>query len=682
VAADEEFEHQRLDLSFRSAPGVLQAIDKVFERPEAFQGLATEDRKTIHEAIRTRAPALVEIWPTETPDIEDEESVAWDAPLNARSESSPPVRLAENIARGIRHWFGGGLAIADGESGELRTPRAGDVIVLVRRRGPLFDAILQALKRAGVPVAGADRLTLTEHIAVMDLMALGDALSLEADNLALGCALKSPLFGLGEDDLFALAHGRTGTLAASLLDRANTDPRFRDAATKFDRWRREAAALRPFDFYSRVLGRDNGRHRFLARMGMEAADALDEFLTRALAYEDTETPSLTGFLSFLRRTGTDVKRDLEVTSDAVRVMTVHGAKGLEAPIIVLADTTSVPDGRHDAKLLALPDSDAFAWALGSKADSNRLAAARTAAGAIRAAEYRRLLYVALTRAADAIIVCGHESIRQSKSGPPEGCWYQLVHEALKEELVDAPAPGFEGTVGRWRPEYSKKLKPAAAQVAASIELPRWIGEKAPSAPPAPLRIMPSQFDPDDQPPRPYVAPAGTLDPRRRGILLHRLLQHLPDIPAQEREAAAASLLAAMASDVAAAEREVLTLESLRVVTHEDLAELFGPNSRAEVDVLAHIREPVAREIVGRIDRLAVTADKVIVADFKTGSPATDVPLNYVRQLAIYRDVLARVFPGRAMQALLVWTAGPAIHKIEEAQLKATLSTALTEIAPG
>ncbi|MDO8535123.1 MAG: double-strand break repair helicase AddA, partial [Xanthobacteraceae bacterium] len=294
-AAGSLFYPERLDLSFRSAPGVLSAIDLIFSRSEAFQGLSSaEEIGTAHTAIRSRAPALVEIWPTVKPEEDADDGLAWDAPLDAQSARSAPVLLAQRIAKAVKFWLGGGIAVGDAR----RPPRPGDVIVLVRQRGPLFEAILQALKRAGVPVAGADRLKLTEHIAVMDLLALGDALTLEADDLALACVLKSPLFGLSEDDLFDLAHGRKGALAAALAEKSQNHSRFAAAAEKLKSWREEARMLRPFDFFSRVLGRDRGREQILARLGAEAADALDEFLARALAYEATETPSLTGFTAF------------------------------------------------------------------------------------------------------------------------------------------------------------------------------------------------------------------------------------------------------------------------------------------------------------------------------------------------------------------------------------------------
>jgi ATP-dependent helicase/nuclease subunit A len=578
--------------------------------------------------------------------------------------------LRRNIAAAVKFWTDGGLAIADRASGQLRAPRAGDVIVLVRRRGPLFEAILQALKRADVPVAGADRLVLSEHIAVMDLMALGDALTLEQDDLALASVLKSPLFGLDEDDLFALAHAREGTLAAELTRRGKTEERFREAAEKLQRWRTEAGELRPFDFYSRVLSRDRGRERMLSRLGMEAADALDEFLARALAYEEMEPPSLVGFLSSLRRAGTEVKRDLEVESDAVRVMTVHGAKGLEAPLVILADTTSMPDGKHDAKLLRVPESDILVWGLNKTLDSARLRAARDAAAELRAAEYRRLLYVALTRAADALIVCGHEGRNQLN----EGCWYRLVQDALEDELVEGPAPGFEGSVRRWRPEEHKAAAKPPAPQAEPDDVPPWLNKQAPPASRAPARIAPSQ-------------PIPTTSGRRHTQSRSR--------PCSIRASAAISCTACCndcrRSRQASAKRrpcgfsraprampprqelEKLADQAIRVIEHPELRELFGPESRAEIDILGHLPDAGGREISGRIDRLAVTGDCVWIADFKTGKPPAqgeEPPAAYLRQLALYRDLLARIYPGRAMRALLVWTDTGTIQEIAVERLKA------------
>jgi ATP-dependent helicase/nuclease subunit A len=681
-AAQVPFHQETLQLSYRSAPGVLKAIDAVFERPLAHAGLSSgEDRKTVHEAIRQGAPALVEIWPPVWPPAaEEEDELAWDAPFDARSETSAPVMLANQIAAAVKQRIDSGFAVVDRGRGGTRPARPGDVIVLVRRRGILFESILRALKNAGVPVAGADRLDLIEHIAVMDLLALADALLLEHDDLALACALKSPLFGFGEDDLYRLAHGRTATLARSLDRHGKSEPRFADAAAKYARWREEARTLRPFDFFSRVLSRDGGRARILGRLGIEAADALDEVLARALAYESTEAPSLAGFVAFLRRAGTEVKRDLEVESDAVRVMTVHGVKGLEAPIVILADTVSMAsDGRFDPKLLPLPvpgappgAAEAPVWALAAKFDSAEMDTARRQARDRRGAEYRRLLYVALTRAADALIVCGSDGLGRAIERLPEDCWYRLVHDALKPELEEQDAPGFAGKVWRWKPEALSTAEPLAKTDVTSIQLPLWLRSQASKTGRTSRSISPSTaIEP---------VPRGrglrsAVEGRRRGELMHKLLQLLALLDPAERADRALRFLAATAGDLPEALRAALAAEATAVLGHADCAMLFTKNSRAEVPIFARLEaEQGPVEIAGRIDRLAVADDAIHIADFKTDAapPAAPgaAPEQYVAQLALYRAAAALLYPGKPVRAYLVWTVKPEIHEIPAALLDA------------
>jgi ATP-dependent helicase/nuclease subunit A len=674
------FHDGRLDLSFRSAAGIVQAVDAIFARPEAFSGLSKDasEKNTVHQAIRGDVPALVEVWDTIAPQSDREDELAWDAPLNAQSEASAPALLAGQIAKAVKCWLAGGIAIGDPQSETPRAPHAGDIIVLVRQRGPLFEAILRALKNEGLAVAGADRLKLAEHLAVMDIAALGDALLLESDDLALACALKSPLLGFDDDDLFRLAHGRAGTLSEALKQAASSDTRMARAREKIARWREEARALRPFDFLSRVLGRDGGREKILGRLGMEAADALDELLAHALAYEAIETPSLQGFLAFLRRSGSQVKRDLEVRSTAVRVMTVHGAKGLEAPIVVLADTTFVPEGRNDPWLLPMAkEADTpprgFVWALAEKDDSHALASARQAVRSAEEEEHRRLLYVALTRARDALIVCGCEKKRHEKPGLQENCWYRLVRDALAPELEECKDTGygFDG-VWRWRPKGKRRAESRAADVKPGSAPPAWLREPAVlDLAIAPRRRAPSMILPREQNGGGSGAEAELA--KRRGTIIHRLLQELPKFPLEAWNSEAARFLARTASDLPDEIRKKLVTETLAVLHHPELAILFGPRSRGEVELIGRIdRSSGEDDKIRRIDRLVVMPDTILFADYKTDirppSRPEDAPETYLVQLARYRALLGLSLPDRAMRAFLVWTARPAIQEVPESLL--------------
>ena len=350
AAIGADWRYVRFGHSFRSGPNIMGAVNAVFET-QAIAASLTTDAVSVatHELLPDAAPGLVEIWPVLRPPAK-RAIEGWDAPFDALAQTSPQVRLARRIAATIAD----GIAQREPLGREQRPMRAGDVLVLVRQRGALFEAIIRALKDRHVPVAGADRLVLTEHIAVVDLMALADALLLPHDDLALAVALKSPLFGIDEEQLFALAHGRDGTLRAALAAKTSAAPAFAAAQALLAQCAAQARAASPFGFYAWLLGAADGRAKFLRRLGLEAADALDEFLELALDYERREAPSLQGFMAWLRAAQTEIKRDMEISRDEVRVMTVHGAKGLEAPLVILADTTAPPGGPRPPRLLALP----------------------------------------------------------------------------------------------------------------------------------------------------------------------------------------------------------------------------------------------------------------------------------------------------------------------------------------
>jgi ATP-dependent helicase/nuclease subunit A len=657
--------------SFRSAPLVLDAVDTVFHSPSAHAGLTEVPGATVHEAVRANAPGMVELWPL----IEPDDKVVlegWDAPFDETSEISPRVKLAAKIARAVKRWIGRGDLVGEGDK---RHPvRPGDILVLVRQRGALFEAIIRALKEADIPVAGADRLTLTEHIAVMDLVALADALLLPGDDLALGCVLKSPLFGLTEEQLFALAYDRKGSLRAALRGKA-ADLEFMDANARLERYADWARHLAPFAFYARILGAERGRARFYGRLGPEAADALDEFLEHALLYERNEAPTLQGFVAWLRAGETQVKRDMDIARDEVRVMTVHGAKGLEAPIVILADTVTPPKGPKEPRLLAMPVAEAapgtpdrIVWA-GRKAD-DVAPVADARATAVRAAEdeYRRLLYVAMTRAADRLVVAG----ARGQNRMPEGCWYQLIERALTPEAIEEDAG--DGPVLRWRRPGEAETGAAAAATSetARREVPGWLGRDAPREAVARV-ISPSYADPG------AVARPGSGDARglARGRIVHRLLQALPALP-PDRRAEAARKSFARTKDFDDAERDRLIDEVLAIIDDARFASLFGAGSCAEVPIVGTLSyEKNRTKVSGQIDRLAVTGTEVLIADYKSDRlvppRVEDIAPNYVRQLALYRTVLQTIYPNHAMRAALIWTAGPALMELPAAMLDATLS---------
>jgi len=293
-------------------------------------------------------------------------------------------------------------------------------------------------------------------------------------------------------------------------------------------------------------------------------------------------------------------------------------------------------------------------------------------------EYRRLLYVAMTRAIDRLIVCGADGERPR----PGACWWNLVHAALQPSSPEEPDDDREGTV--WR--YRKVLVPSAAALThiseppASVEIPAWLEREARTELPATVPLSPSSAY-DETVLKRATTQASRAERQKalaRGVLMHRLLQSLPDIAHAERTAAARRHLARNAADFTAAECESMVQAVCRLLNDLRFAELFLPGSRAEVPIVGRL--PGANGTItvsGQVDRLVVAEDAVLLADYKTNRPAPrrmeDVPEPYVAQLALYRAVLGQLYPEKAVRAALVWTDVPDLMEMPAARLDAALT---------
>ncbi|MGC2051678.1 MAG: double-strand break repair helicase AddA [Methylovirgula sp.] len=669
------FEHVLLKHSFRSVPAVLATVDQIFLRTAHQKGLVSDDIWMGHESLKRDLPGLIEVWPPVCVEARADPR-DWRLPLDFLDEGDPAAILADRIARKIAALIAPGAGECTHEAGGRRTIKPGDILILVRTRNAFFEAVIRALKRHDVPVAGADRLDLLSHIAVMDLMAAGRAALLPQDDLTLAAVLKSPLLGLDDEDLLEIAPARCGSLFDALG--ASLEARHQTPYATILGWR-ERAALSPFDFYARLLGEEGGRRALQARLGPEACDAIDEFLRLALRAESEGSFSLAGFLAGLEGIDLSIKRDMETASDCVRVMTIHAAKGLEAKIVFLPDTCGVPSGRHDNKIHVLEASGAhvLAWSPRKDADPQAVAAARQKARAEAEDEHRRLLYVALTRAEERLYISGY----RGSTEPGEPAWSRMIEDSLDENFAAVPAFWDEGeTIRRWCAPGNFAGETAAAEerVAEPIDLPGFLTCPASpeAAPPPPLKPSSVLAAADSVEPQSARAlPGAALE---RGRLMHVLLQHLPEVPAQRRRAAAQAFLDARATDLPLVEREALIAETLAVLENPTLADLFGSRARAEVAVVGRIAGPDGqmREISGQVDRIVETEGEVIVADYKTGAPCdvAATPHAYLAQMALYRAVLAPLWPGKRLRMLIIWTAGPKVVELADAQLDASLAT--------
>ncbi len=665
--AEQQWRVVDLATSFRSTDVVLQAVDQVFAQPEAKGGVALDGAEIAHAAFRQGHAGQVELWPAVEPD-EPQAATPWEPPVVQRRTSEPRARLAQAIAGRIAAWIG-----PEGERLQSRDRKVspGDIMVLLRRRGPFVTDLVRALKQADVPVAGVDRMLLTDQLAVQDMVALGHFLLLPEDDLTLATILKGPLFGIDEEALFHLAYKRQGTLWGELRRRAGDHPALGRAFAELSELMGRADFAPPYELFAEVLGARRGRFAMLGRLGAEAADPIEEFLSIALAYEQGHVPSLEGFLHWLETGEAEVKRDLDQRGrDEVRILTVHGSKGLQAPIVFLPDTMQTP---IQMPRLFWTEDGMPLWHSGGDRLAPALGQARAAISTRRDEEYRRLLYVALTRAEDRLYVCGW----RGRKAAPAGCWYNLVAGGLApiaEKITFDLGEGADGWRGEgFRLSSTQAAKPklddrAARITEEEIPLPAWATSPPGSEPAPPRPLAPS---------RPTTAEPAARSPLgadqgqgfRRGLLVHRLLQSLPELPQPLRAEAARRFLARPIHELEEEEQADLLRETLAVLEHPEFSTIFGPQSRAEVPVVGLVG---AHAISGQIDRLVVTDRSILIVDYKTLRPPPlteeEVPAAYLTQLSAYRAALAQIYPDHEVRCALLWTDGPRLMPISPARL--------------
>ena len=671
-----------LATSFRSTPEVLAFVDKVFDDPGRTAALVGEEIAAIspHVAKRERDHGCVELWPL-FEDQKPAEPDVWD-PVDQEPATSGRKQLAAQLAAGIRRQVETGVTVYDRKARALRPCGYGDFLILVRRRDPTFEEIIRALKSAGVPVAGADRLKLSSHIVFDDLIALARFALYPEDELSLAGILRSPFCDVDEDSLFELAgrDPKRANLWTVLRARADERPDW-SHARDFLLQLVETRDRDPFAFFSGLLNRVDagglsGRARILRRLGVEAGEAIDETLNQVLSAEDRGGIDLETCLALLEAADVEVKRELEGARDEVRVMTVHGAKGLEAPVVILPDTTSRAKAQGPS-LMPVPLADgAEGWLMcpGAKGDDCPASAAAREARQDRAdAESLRLLYVALTRARDRIIVLGR-AVGNQKAGYESGSWWSVIEETFNR--LGEAVRELDSGVRRFGPEPDV-LPFTSAPKAEAVAAPDWM-TVAPSPDAGARLAAPSRMDetlriPAPSPLATTAGPGAPLGRFRRGDLIHRLLERLPDITAAERPEAAARMLS-RERDLDDGQRSDIIAAAFSVLDDERFAPVFGAGSRPEVALTGSVGSTA---VSGRMDRLVVTPDRVLVIDYKTNRPAPDrigdADPAYVLQLAVYAAILRDLYPDRTVEAALVWTDGPRLMAVPRAMMDAALS---------
>lgn len=649
AAAGQPFPTIDLNVSFRSTDVVLDLVDAVFRCDAARMGVSGTPLR--HRAARMQQGGRVELWPLLHPDEAD--PTPWALPVSAVPSKSGEQQLADAIAARIRLWLDTGERL----DSTGQPVRPDDILILLQRRPPLQRELLRALQQANIPVAGADRIRLTDHLAVRDMLALGRFLALPEDDYSLACVLKSPLCGLDEGQLFTLCHNRNGSLWQALRAAAKHDPQLAPVQDWLHHWLGRVGYLLPAELFGQVLA-SGARDKILKAMGPDALEPLQVFGDRVRQVCQNGASGLAQCLHALDADQSEMRR--EADTGGVRVMTVHGAKGLEAPIVFLPDTMKDPGyvsqkAQQDENLLLWLDNGLFLWAVEGKGHP-AVQELQDRQRQRRLAESNRLLYVALTRAADRLYVCGIH--KDPKKELPEHCWYQRIaagFDALGDEVATEPAPSPFGQVHCLHRPASKRVDRAEAKTPPlpEVPIPDWLDRPAKWEEYIP--ITPAAADDGAAEPDGFFTPQ--TKGRDQGILLHLLLQKLPDEPPAHRQQRGLDWLQRARPDLDPAQAEKLVAQASQIITAPHLRDIFGNPGLAEVPLLGFDgKDPLA----GRIDRLVFHSDQLILVDYKSDArPAKkpgDVRPVYLQQLGSYARILKDIYPNRTIRACLLWTA--------------------------
>ncbi len=642
-ASGRPLQSRDLEYSFRSSDAILRLVDTCFEH-KAAAGFTQELK---HRAFNADLPGRVDLWPAIEQSGSPEEG-DWFDPVDRVGETHHSVVLAKRIAREIKRMITDNYTIADqkGDDGIYgqRNVRAGDFLILVQRRSDLFHEIIRACKAEGLPIAGADRLKVGAEMAVRDLEALLSFLSTPEDSLSLAVTLRSPLFGWTEQEIYDLSHKRSTLLLwQALRDRREEFPQtmaiLSDLMGKTD-------FLRPYDLIERILTRHAGRKNLLARLGSEAEDGINALLSQALSYERNSVPSLTGFLVWMSADELEIKRQMDSAGDRIRVMTVHGSKGLEAPIVIMPDTGHRVVQIRDQ---VLASDEVAVWNAASELSPIAIAQMREKIIEDQKAERLRLLYVAMTRAEKWLIVAAAGNL-----GKDGESWYHIVENGLKRvggvEHQFAGGTGLRYSHGNW----DGPLVDAATSEAPQIpDLPAYYLHSAPAPASKPEIISPSDLGGA----KALSGDTGLEEEaaKARGRIIHLLLETLPSFPRDTWLDKATILIEASGEDDASDYNDAIS-EAVNVLSQPELSEVFAPSTLAEISLTAELQ---GSRIHGTIDRLIVDDSDVLIVDFKSNAvvpnTAMATPSGLLRQMGAYAHALKQIYPHHNIQTAILWT---------------------------
>ncbi|RCL03569.1 MAG: ATP-dependent helicase/nuclease subunit A [Candidatus Tokpelaia sp. JSC161] len=647
--ANKSFQKIKLEFSFRSANDILSAVDHIFSKPANYQGLSTENQPTRHKAVRRQFGSF-DIWESffseKKPRIDD-----WCQPKHLCP--SPSLQLAEKIAETIKNFF-------QEENKEIHSK---DIMILVRKRDHFIHTLSRALKKRGISIAGLDRLHLMDHIAIRDLIALGRFVIQSQDDLSLAAVLKSPLFNLDEEQLFTLSANRKSKLWSALENMADKSPQFRAIVQELRLYQAISENIPVFEFYSHVLSQNGGRRKIIARLGTETNDVLDTFLDYSLSIEKTGLPGLQAFLETLESVNPEIKREINQTQDQIRIMTVHAAKGLEASIVFLVDSgTSIWNHQYEPKLVPISEqkNTTLIWLPTSDLKTQKIQTIMNKIQKQAEEEYRRLLYVGMTRSKDRLILCGYSN--KQKISNNTNSWLSLASHALidrsKTNSQTQTLQHINTTQITQKKQNTNLVYPP---------LPEFLKENTRKKP---SKIILKKNN--------YLPLFNYLEETNPNPI-HSLLQFLSDIPIKERDRLTRTYLKYHFPNQKF-EKYLKTLHKIvSLLKERHILHLVSTKSKADITLtgMLNIKGTKIR-ISGQIDRLTFFKKEILLATFKNGKvpPNTEkIPISHLVQITLYKKLIEKLYPHKKIRSILIYTQKPILFeiKLENKQLKKFIS---------
>ncbi|QQG36274.1 MAG: double-strand break repair helicase AddA [Micavibrio aeruginosavorus] len=684
--AGENWKTVPMDVSFRSTSAVLDFADAVFSDDLVRQGVSESSIQ--HFSFRQGHAGHIEQWPlfrVAKAQKEKNESY-WKPSLAPAQTGNARALLARHVAETIENWLKQGEVLAS----RGRAVQPGDIMILVKNRNGLVNQMLRELKLRNIPVNGIDRMKLVDHIAVQDLMAAARFALQPRDDLSLACLLKSPLLNWDDRKLEDVALGRPGLLWDEVRHKTPSEAAWLELLIQ------EAKNARPYEFFSRLLQSPcpasaiSGLHAMTARLSADIIDPLDEFLNQVLSFEGEHVSSVQGFILWQERNQIEIKREQEEAGGRIRIMTIHASKGLQAPIVILPDTIIAKgsSGSRASNRLLWPAKTGLPfpfWSPETDCDCAAYTRAKEKTQTRDDEEYRRLLYVALTRAEDRLYIGGAAGDKD----PDEKSWYELTQAAFHrfDQARTIPFQGSATVKALWpdngpapltyilhteQKATSQDKVPKGNETVLTLpdmDTPewRWCRTAPPPEPALPRPLIPSRaIAAGEDTDAAALSPLQAQNNYRflRGNLTHRLLQLIPGLTPEAQERAAQAYAARYGQELPEVIREDVVAEVLAILKHPEWSELFGPHSQAEVPITGIVE---GKLLSGQIDRLLVTSQEIRIIDYKSNRPPPvceeDVPEAYRAQLRAYRDTLASLYPDRAIKTCLLWTDGPRLMEI-------------------